>query len=835
MSLPVANIVDELITQLRVSNAVLIAPPGAGKSTYLPLQLVQSELFRGKRIIMLQPRRLAARSIAYYLAQQLNEGLGQTVGYRIRGETKVSANTRLEIVTEGVLTRMLQQDPELIGVDLVIFDEFHERNLHADFSLALCLETQQALRDDLRLLVMSATLSVEGLTDYLNQAALIECEGRQYPIDIRYLPQKYNNQRALTASIVNLAIKVLAEEEGNMLIFLPSIRSIRELTELLRERFQGMEDQSTLLCPLYGDLSLTEQTKAIEPTKQGQRKVVIATNIAETSLTIEGIRIVIDSGLENTAVFNLNRGITQVDTKRIVKASATQRSGRAGRLGPGIAYRLWSEEQNHQLTDYVTPQMMNSDITPLILDALVWGTSLRTLALLDQPSLAQYQQGMTILRDLNAVDEHDTLTAHGRAMQQLGCHPRMANMLLSAPQIAKRESVDVLQTKSLACIIAALLEGKDPLNKAQTSDIHLRLELLKNNRKHGLWREAKHWAQRLNITITANWPQHILSILVGCAYPDHIARLRNSSSYQLSGSSGAALSDNDGLSGAQWLAIGKLVLLQGQANARIALSVPISQEQLDTHFAHLFHERRECEWRQNTRRMEARNVQLFRNIIIDRQPSRATAGELTQAWQDKLAGMVFDDLPIPSQAKNWINRISMARHYSPNEDWPDVSEEGLMRSTSYWLLPYLSDVTNWEDFEKLAWLPLLKQTLSYELQQRVDVLLPKSITLPSGRQATLDYVNMSKVVLSVRMQEMYGTSTHPSVANNRLPLVVELLSPRQQPIQITQDLPSFWQSSYQQVRKDMKSQYPKHHWPENPLDAEASLKTNRQLRAQGKL
>ncbi len=833
MSLPVADVVDELTAQLHRSNVVLIAPPGAGKSTYLPLQLIRSELFRGKKIVMLQPRRLAARSIANYLAQQLNERVGQTVGYRIRGESKVSPTTRLEIVTEGILTRMLQQDPELTDVALVIFDEFHERNLHADFSLALCLESQQALREDLRILVMSATLSVQGLTEYLNRAALVECEGRQFPIDIRYMPQQSQNQRTLLASISNLTIHVLAEEAGSILIFLPSIRLIRGLANMLDESVKSMDEQGIHICPLYGDLSLLEQSKAIEPTKKGERKVVIATNIAETSLTIEGIRIVIDSGLENTAVFNLNRGITQVDTKRIVKASATQRSGRAGRLEPGIAYRLWSEEQDRQLTEYITPQILNSDITALILDALAWGTTLRDLSLLDQPSEAQFKQGMAILRDLNAIDDNDKLTHHGREIQQLGCHPRIANMLISALQVAEIEGFDLNQVRSLACALAALLEGKDPLNKSQTSDISGRLHFLKGNKKHGLWRDVRHWALRLNIKMVSDWPLHIIPILVGYAYPDHIARLRHGNSYQLSCASGAALSDDDSLIGEKWIAVGKLVLLQGHANAHVALAAPINEASLQTHFAHLFHERRECQWQQGSKRIEARHVKVFRDIVIDKQPCQASAEEVARAWQGKLDTMNFSDLPLSPNAKNWINRINMARHYSPSDDWPDFSEEGLMRSTESWLAPYLSDVTSWQAFEKLDWLSLLKQSLTYQLQQRVDELLPRSIALPTGRQATLNYIDTNNVVLSVRMQEMYGTSVHPCIANNRLPLVVELLSPRQQPIQITQDLPNFWTSSYQHVRKDMKSQYPKHHWPEDPLEAEASLKTNRQLRAQG--
>jgi ATP-dependent helicase HrpB len=833
--LPVVNVVDELTTRLCTSNVVLIAPPGAGKSTYLPLHLMQHRPFHGKKIIMLQPRRLAARSIAQYLAQQMNEEVGQTVGYRIRGENKVSATTRLEIVTEGILTRMLQQDPELTGTDVVIFDEFHERNLHADFSLALCLETQQALREDLRILVMSATLSVKGLTDYLDQAALVVCEGRQFPIDIRYLPQQSKNQRTLVASIANLTVNVLAGEQGNILIFLPSIRLIRELVDLLDEKVRSICGPRVLVCPLYGDLSLVEQSKAIEATEPGKRKVVIATNIAETSLTIEGIRIVIDSGLENSAIFNLNRGITQVDTKRIVKASATQRSGRAGRLEPGIAYRLWSEEQDRRLVDYITPEILKSDITSLILDALVWGTSLQELNLLDRPSVAQLDQGMVILRDLNAVDDSNKLTAHGRDIQQLGCHPRIANMLLCANKIAEMDGCDISATRTLACLVAALLEGKDPLSKSHSSDIYLRLQFLASNKRHSIWRDARLWAQRLKVKMTVDLPLHILPILVGYAYPDHIARLRHSNNYQLSCASGAALSDDDALIGESWLAVGKLVLLQGQVNAHIALSVPISIEQLQTHFAHLFHERRECQWQQSSKRIEARYIQAFRDIVIDKKPCQATSEEITQAWEQKLEGISFDDLPLSNQAKNWVNRVNMAKHYSPNDAWPDVSKNGLVCSSDVWLLPYLSGITNWQAFENLDWLSMLKQHLSYDLLQKIELLLPKSITLPTGRQATLNYVNLDKVVLSVRMQEMYGTSIHPTIANNRLPLVVELLSPRQQPIQITQDLPNFWKSSYRQVRKDMKSQYPKHYWPEDPLEAEASLKTNRQLRMQGKL
>jgi ATP-dependent helicase HrpB len=375
-------------------------------------------------------------------------------------------------------------------------------------------------------------------------------------------------------------------------------------------------------------------------------------------------------------------------------------------------------------------------------------------------------------------------------------------MLLCANKIAEMDGCDISATRTLACLVAALLEGKDPLSKSHSSDIYLRLQFLASNKRHSIWRDARLWAQRLKVKMTVDLPLHILPILVGYAYPDHIARLRHSNNYQLSCASGAALSDDDALIGESWLAVGKLVLLQGQVSSK---------------------------------RIEARYIQAFRDIVIDKKPCQATSEEITQAWEQKLEGISFDDLPLSNQAKNWVNRVNMAKHYSPNDAWPDVSKNGLVCSSDVWLLPYLSGITNWQAFENLDWLSMLKQHLSYDLLQKIELLLPKSITLPTGRQATLNYVNLDKVVLSVRMQEMYGTSIHPTIANNRLPLVVELLSPRQQPIQITQDLPNFWKSSYRQVRKDMKSQYPKHYWPEDPLEAEASLKTNRQLRMQGKL
>ncbi|TDF37585.1 ATP-dependent helicase HrpB [Alteromonadaceae bacterium M269] len=834
LSLPVANVADELISNLRTSNAVLIAPPGAGKSTYLPLKLINSDLFSHKKIVMLQPRRLAARNIASYLASQLGESVGETIGYRIRGESRVSPKTRLEIVTEGVLTRMLQNDPELSDVGLVVFDEFHERNLHADFSLALCLESQQAFREGLRLLVMSATLAVDGLTDYLNEAELVECEGRQFPIDVRYLPQKHQTNQALLSSLSNLTQQVLEQEQGNILIFLPTTRLIKGLVDLLDEGLDDKEYGIVHICPLYGDLSLAQQTKAIDPTGEGERKVVVATNIAETSLTIEGIRIVIDSGLENRASFNLTRGITQVESVRIAKASATQRAGRAGRLEAGVVYRLWSEEQHARLAENVVPQIRSTDITPFILDALVWGSSLESLPLLDKPSEAQIKQGTSILQNLRAIDDAMALTTHGRNMHALGCHPRIANMLLSASKVASEEDESVDRVQSLACILAALLEGKDPLHKSGNSDIYLRLQYLQKNKKHSLWQDARHWAKRLKASLTLEWPLDLIPVLVAHAYPDHIAKLRNQTAYQLSCGSGAMLADGDSLSASSWLAVGKLMLFKDSANASISLAAGISLVQLETHFSYLFEEKSDCLWQESSQRIEARELTAFGRITVSKKPCSASTQEIEQVWRQKLSTMSFEELPLSDKAKSWVNRVKMAQHYSDSELWPDFSDAGLMEQIDEWLLPYLSEVVTWSAFQKLDWEAMLKPLLSYDLQQRIISLLPESIELPSGRNAKLDYVGLDKVVLSVRMQEMYGLSSHPAIADNKLPIVIELLSPRQTPIQITQDLPGFWSSSYQQVRKDMKSQYPKHFWPEDPSVAEASLKTNRQLRAQGK-
>jgi len=812
--LPVAAITPELLSTLRQQDCILSAPPGAGKSTWLPLQLLQSAQFQRQKIIMLQPRRVAVRAIAHYLAKQLGEEVGNTVGYRIRGESRIGNNTRLEIVTEGLLTRKLQQNPELSDVGLVIFDEFHERSIHADFALALCCEVQQALREELRVLVMSATLDVGPLKQLLPQAKTLATEGRSYPLDYQY--QARNTQQKLAPQLYSLVLKGLSENSGSMLVFLPGKKEIEQLQGLLVEKL----DPGIQVFALYGDLSRQQQDNAIQPVAEGQRKVVLATNIAETSLTIEGISLVIDSGLENNASFQLRSGITQIRQQQISQASATQRAGRAARLGAGRCYRLWSQEIQQRLMAQSSPEILTSDVSPLVLEAKVWGTEVNELSLLDQPSAAQIQQASELLQELEALDEKNKVTAHGQVIAGFGTHPRLANMLIKARDLGQ-------EALSLACVLAVLLEGRNLVPGNDNSDLGVKLQYLRNNPKHWAWQQIKQWHKRMQLSVSSSWPLELGGVLMAYAYPDRIAKLRSQGRYQLVNGSGACLSDADSLQSQPWLVAGQLISLDRVADAKITLASELNLQLIEQYFPHLFTQQASCVWQQQ-QIVAKQEYNLGKILLRSEKLHRPDAEKRLELWQQVLADCTFDDLPLSENALNWLARARLYQRLLPDADWPDFSALALMQNWQHWLWPYMLDCVSWKQLQKLDWLGILKQTLNWQQQQALEQHLPQTIKVPTGSQIPLNY-QQDKVVLAVRMQEVYGWQQSPQIASGRLAVSLELLSPAHRPLQTTADLAGFWAGSYKEVQKEMKGRYPKHNWPDDPANAKATRTTKKRM------
>ena len=817
MLLPIEQILPELQQQLLVGDAIVVAPPGAGKSTHLPLSLLKSALFGHQKIIMLQPRRLAVRNIARYLAEQLNESVGQTVGYRIRGESKVSTNTRLEIVTEGILTRMLQHQPELPGIALIIFDEFHERSIHADFSLALCLEVQQGLRDDLRLLVMSATMDTQSLVKLLPQALVLESKGRSFPVDIVYRPD--TAKQNLADKISRLVLDVFPRHQQDALVFLPGAADINKVADRLLSAF----GKDVVIHCLYGELPKAQQQAALLPDELGRRKIVLATNIAETSLTIEGIEIVIDSGVEKTALFQLNRGITHLQSQAISQASATQRAGRAGRLGPGTCYRLWSSEQHQRLSAQATPEILQSDMASFVLETALWGTQVSELALIDQPTSAQLNQALHYLQTLGMLEQAAKLTAKGRQAHALGCHPGIANMLLQSAKLSTNHL-------SMACAIAGLLENKDPLNYHSGSMLSSRLSFLIANKQHSIWQQIRQWFKKLNCEY-CDWPIEDVAILLAFGFEQWIAKARHNGRYLLANGSGAVLAENDPLVGQDWLVVGAMITTDRQQDdAQIRYAEALSLAQVKSHFAHTLQRKDVLQWDDNKQRISAsRQTRLGAIVVQNEAMDKPAAEQLSAVWQDVLLTKGISALPFDEACISLQYRSGLAKKLLPQEDLPDLSTTALMDNLEQWLLPYVESFMTWSEFIKLDFYSLLKNQFEWQQWNKLEALLPTQITVASGRQHKLEYGEHDTVTLSVRMQEMYGTAVHPTVVHGKIPITIELLSPASRPLQTTQDLPGFWQGSYKQVQKEMKGRYPRHFWPDEPAISPATTTTKKKM------
>ncbi|HAS6986305.1 TPA: ATP-dependent helicase HrpB [Vibrio parahaemolyticus] len=816
--LPIEAVMPQLLTAVKHQHQVILkAAPGAGKSTYFPLQLIQNQVVTGK-VIMLEPRRLAARNIARYLAEQLGEQVGQRVGYRVRGETKVSASTQLEIVTEGVMTRMIQNDPELDGVDLLIFDEFHERSIHADTALALSLEVQEALRDDLKLVVMSATLDQEALQSLLPEACYIESEGRSFAVETRYVPLTANDH--LSTVMAKNIESLMNKESGSLLAFLPGVAAIKQVQERLSHLPDDVE-----VCPLYGQLSFTEQQKAISPAEKGKRKVVLATNIAETSLTIEGIRLVVDSGLERVARFDLKNGLTRLEQTRIAQSSAIQRAGRAGRIEEGICVRLYSESQLKQQPQVPQPEILHSDLASLVMELAFWGTTdIHELKWLDIPSAAALQQAKQLLFSLGLITEQGQLTAEGKQAHDLGVEPRAAAMLIKS-QFHSDKMVNV----ALAAV--ALIE--EPERNVTNIAHSLHRWLSGSHPKQSLLlKRAQSLAHKLDTTFSLREvDEDALPLVLSLAFPDRIAQQRANQfgRFALANGHGAECRPDDMLGGCEYLVA--IDLMRSHSNSsQIHLACELDVNILQTTFDSLFSTKEVVDWDEKKGRLVAEKQRKLGQLVIERVSLPNPGKEkMTQALLTYVRRQGLSSLNWTPAAESLLERIRCAVDWLPEQAWPMFDEASLLDSLDEWLEPYMTSVASVKDLSKINLVEALNARLGWPLNQHLDEWLPEHYQLPTGTKKRIRYQHGHEPVLSVRMQEVFGESTSPTVAIGRKRLVLELLSPAQRPLQVTSDLAAFWNGSYKDVQKEMKGRYPKHVWPDDPANHVATTKTKRQL------
>ncbi|WP_237065158.1 ATP-dependent helicase HrpB [Microbulbifer guangxiensis] len=847
--LPIHAALPDLLDALsQQSNVVLQAPPGAGKTTAVPLALLDCEWLEGRKIIMLEPRRLAARTAAARMASLLGEPVGQTVGYQIRAERKAGANTRILVVTEGILTRLLQSDPELAGTALVIFDEFHERNLQGDLSLALCLQSQEYLREDLKLLVMSATLDTESVADLLGGAPVVSSEGRSYPVHIHYLPhhQLPQDSRQMPALMTRQIVEWLKRETGSLLAFLPGVWEIRKVEGLLREQLADRADIT--VAPLYGNLTRQQQDTAIAPAPAGQRKVVLATNVAETSLTIEGIRIVVDSGLMRESRFDPNTGMNRLVTTRISRASATQRSGRAGRLCEGVSVRLWTESQQDTLARKNTAEILLSDLSPLMLELAQWGvTDPGELRWLDLPPPGAASQAQALLQQLGAIDSEHRITHHGTAMLELGTHPRLAHMMI--------RSLDWGMTEE-ACLLAALLSERDIFrgSSRRDRDIQKRIDLLQGRTltAHAdpaslqrIRQQAKTWQRQLDRKASGETGHDEpfdscdrVGVLLGLAYPDRIARNRHDRErrFLLSGGRGAHFSHDDELALSDYLVVADL---DGQGrDAQIQLAAQISEPAIRRAFPELLSEETTVRWDDSSGRAVAGTRTLLGRLVLEERPASHISPELlSQALLDAVRQRGLSALPWSQEAGALRERVLfLQRAASDHPDLlgglslPDWNDEVLTESLEQWLLPHLAGMHKLEQLRQLDLYRILQGQLAWPVQQQLDALAPSHVTVPSGSRVAIDY-SQEIPVLPVRLQEMFGQAQTPAILGGRYPLMIHLLSPARRPVQVTRDLGSFWANTYQEVRKELRIKYQKHFWPDDPATAQATSTTKKRMQA----
>lgn len=840
LGLPIEEALPELRRTLREhASAVLMAPPGAGKSTVVPLVLLDEPWARDKRILLVEPRRLAARGVALRMAQTLREAVGRTVGYRMRLDTRVSRETRIEVVTEGVLTRMLQSDPALEGVAAVIFDEYHERSLQADLGLALTLDARESVAPDLRILVMSATLEGAAVARLLGDAPLIAAHGRAHPVATRYagsglppLPdedarrREHESPEALTARIVRRALE---EEPGDVLVFLPGAREIHRVRARLAASPQVRAGGRLELLPLHGDLSGEAQSAALAPAREGSRRVVLATNIAETSLTIPGVRVVVDSGLVRRLRFDPATGMSRLETERISRASAEQRQGRAGRVGPGVCYRAWSESAQRSLAPFTPPEILEADLTPLALELASWGVrEIQSLRWLDPPPGALLASARDLLARLGALDRDGRITPHGREMAQVGVHPRLAHMLLRATDLG---------CPALAADLAALLSERDLLRGpagARDADLRERIDVLRGESRPGgvdraTLERARRFARDLlrqvdtgrRLPSRSAAQQVPVGGLLALAFPDRIGRQRpgGEGRFTLTNGRGAHFAEPQSLAGQELIVA--VDLEDRERDARIRLAAPLTREAINELMGERLERADSIGWNAREAAVLARRVLKLDGLVLEeRALPEVPRQEAKAAMLEGIRQLGIESLPWSREARDLQARVAFVRGLGRDfERFPDLADAALARSISEWLGPWLEGVTRREHLARVPLLDALLARLSWDERRELEALAPSHLTVPSGSRVRIDYFHEPAV--AVRLQEVFGLEATPRIGGGRVPLTFKLLSPAQRPVQVTRDLASFWRGAYAEVRKDLRGRYPKHYWPENPLQAQA--------------
>ncbi len=822
--LPIDVVLDQLARTLAGhSAAVLVAPPGAGKTTRVPLALLDAAWVKNGKIIVLEPRRIAARASAERMAHTLGERVGETVGYRVRFGSKVSRTTRIEVVTEGIFSRQILDDPELNGVAAVLFDEFHERSLDADLGLALARDAQTGLREDLRILVMSATLDGARVAKLLGDAPVIASEGRAFPVETRYLGRKAD--APLERQMADAIAMALRADPGSVLAFLPGAAEIRRTQNFLAERVQ---DASVEIVPLFGALDASVQDRAIAPAPKGHRKVVLATSIAETSLTIEGVRIVVDSGLSRVPRYEPDIGLTRLETVRASRAAVDQRRGRAGRTEPGVCYRLWDEPQTASFAAYTQPEILSADLSSLVLDLAQWGVSdPASLAFLDPPPAPALKEARGLLRELGALDGDGRLTAEGERLRALALPPRLARMIMDSQSLGAGHA---------AAEIAAVLTERGL--GGDNADLDVRLDAFRRDRSQradSARALARRWASQVaagerpkqlpamkkeNQTQSGDEPPST-GVMLALAFPDRVARNRGNGSFVLANGRGAALGQTSALARAPYIAVAELTGTAAQG--RILLAAPITQAEIELHFADQIETADEISFDRGAMALRARRKKTLHAITLSEAPlALQPSAESARVLADGLVSVGLDKLPWSRPSKQWRDRVMFLRKAEGDASenlWPDLSDTALAAQREAWLAPVLYDKTSLKELSAGDLSDALITLLPWELRARLEREAPTHFEAPTGTQLVIDYEAEQGPTIAVRLQELFGLNIHPSIARGAVPLVLELLSPAQRPVQVTRDLPGFWRGSYAAVRSDLRGRYPRHPWPEDPASA----------------
>ncbi|WP_420134834.1 ATP-dependent helicase HrpB [Rhodopseudomonas sp.] len=834
--LPIDDALGDLTSALAAgSTAVLVAPPGAGKTTRVPLALLDAPWLQGQKIIVLEPRRIAARASAERMAKTLGEKPGETVGYRVRFGSKVSRATRIEVVTEGIFTRQILDDPELSGAGAVLFDEFHERSLDADLGLALARDAQQGLREDLRILVMSATIDGARVARLLGDAPVVESLGRAFPVETRYLGRR--SDAPIERQMAEAIASALRGDAGSVLAFLPGAAEIRRTETMLRERVQ---DPAVEIVPLFGALDAAVQDRAIQPAPKGHRKVVLATSIAETSLTIEGVRIVVDCGLARVPRYEPDLGLTRLETVRASRAAVDQRRGRAGRIEPGVCYRLWDEPQTASLPAYTQPEILSADLSSLLLDLAQWGVAdPASLAFLDSPPAPALKEARELLRELGALDADGRITDEGRALRAMALPPRLARMIVDAARFDHAEA---------AAEIAAILTERGL--GGDSADLDARRDNFRRDRSQratSARQMAERWARQASSSspsplrgASSPSPQgggesrrgsgrgvaaqrevagEELSsgVLLAFAFPDRVAKNRGNGSFVLANGRGASVEQTSALARAPYLAVGELT--GTAAHGRILLAAPITLAEIERHFGDQITDADDVTFDRAAMALRARRRRALHAITFSEAPLALAPSEHTaRVLADGLIAAGLDRLPWSKQLQQWRGRVMFLRK-AEGEPWPDLSDDGLAAQREAWLVPALFDKTGLKDISASDLSDALMNLLPWELRSRLDREAPTHFEAPTGSHLPIDYEAEQGPTIAVRLQELFGLTTHPSVAGGKVPLVLELLSPAHRPVQVTRDLPGFWRGSYAGVRADLRGRYPRHPWPEDPASA----------------